>query len=262
MRSFSCATGTPATTAGSWSPNCGTASSFEVRRVNGPGSRGRDPDQGPGCQRRSPLFPAPHAASSRSMVGDSLTYDAAGLPVLNRFLGSSAQSFRSPATAWRRSRRRSPSRQPQTPTTFSNIGLPPDLACAAQRPAGSTGPAGHGDAIVTNGLRAYPPVRMLNWIPRSTRSAHSTSVNAMESFSSTEQIPIGQLMLQYQEAALVAEQQLEADVRVLEAYNVEVQAIEPVRPASPRRRHGPRPRRGSGGLGEMDGRPAGIRRRP
>ena len=66
-------------------------------------------------------------------------------------------------------------------------------------------------------------------------------------------------MLQYQEAAQSAELQLEADVRAIQAYNVAVQESNQAVLQVLAGAHGPRPRRGSVVLGEMDGRPPGIR---
>ena len=81
---------------------------FEVRRVNGPGSRGELLVKGPDVN-VDRLYSPPPMPFIPIQVGDSLSYDAAGLPVLNRSLGSSTSSFRSRATAWRRPRRLSPS---------------------------------------------------------------------------------------------------------------------------------------------------------
>jgi hypothetical protein len=194
---------------------------FEVRRVNGPGSRGEILIKGPDVN-VDRLYSPPPMPFIPIMAGDSLSYDAAGLPVLNRSLGSSTQSLPVPGNSLAAAQAAVAQRQPQTPTTFSNIGLPPNIA--AQLNALRAQPAL--PVTVTQSSQTYydrsSPLQLaLN--PKNYKVTHSTIATATESFISTEQIPIGQLMLQYQEAAQVAEQQLEADVRVLQAYNVEVQ---------------------------------------
>jgi tetratricopeptide (TPR) repeat protein len=194
---------------------------FEVRRVNGPGSRGELLIKGPDVN-VDRLYSPPPLPFIPIQVGDSLSYDAAGLPVLNRSLGSSTQFLPVPGNSLAAAQAAVAQRQSQTPTTFSNIGLPPNVAAQLNalraQPALPVTVTQSSQAIYD---RSTPSLLALN--PKNYKVTHSTTATATESFSSTEQIPIGQLMLQYQEAALVAEQQLEADVRVLQAYNVEVQ---------------------------------------
>ena len=92
------------------------------------------------------------------MVGDSLSFDAAGLPVLNRFLGSSTQLLPVPGNSLAAAQAAVAQRQPQTPTTFSNIGLPPNLAAQLNALRAQPALPVTVTPIVANSLRPFQSV--------------------------------------------------------------------------------------------------------
>lgn len=151
---------------------------YEVRPVGGPGSPGVLFVEGQefNVQR---LYAPPPLPNIPLFAGESVTYDAAGLPVVSRFLGSGIVT----STVSR--------------TETLSITPPPEAAVAAVRRKGLN------PGLFTEG----------------GGSSRTTTETTSTPYDRVMQIPIGQLMLQYQTSAAVALRQQLDDVQVVENYN-------------------------------------------
>ncbi len=151
---------------------------YEVRPVGGPGSPGVLFVEGQrfNVQR---LYAPPPMPNIPVFPGELVTYDAAGLPVIQRFLGSTLETKQNTQTErWDMGLRRRTWWQPPAARDWIRL--------------------------------AGPDARAVGGEPR--RPQRRPSLTSIE-------IPIGQLMLQYQTAAQVARQQQLDDIRVVEDYN-------------------------------------------
>jgi hypothetical protein len=124
--------------------------------------------------------------------GEAVGFDQAGLPVVSRFLGGTTVNTSNTRLLARVSRAQYYGLAPASPEDARSIAL------ARENPA--------------------------NQIPRDRPGMVSIrqTTTTQTPFESTVQIPIGQIMLQYQTAAQVAETQLEADVAAVEARNATI----------------------------------------
>jgi len=149
---------------------------YEVRPVGGPGSPGVLFVEGErfNVQR---LYAPPPLPNIPLFAGEPVTYDAYGLPVVSRFLGTTLAGDSSVHTQVR-----------------------------------SLGPAPVVPFIVHSGLN---PRRFTKGAFETTTTTRTTTMPV----DHTLQIPIGQIMLQYQTSALVARQQQLNDIEIVENYN-------------------------------------------
>jgi hypothetical protein len=125
------------------------------------------------------LYAPPPMPDIPLFAGESVSYDAYGSPVVSRFLGSSVETRQ---VSHVESRTLGPA--PAAAITF----------------------------VERKGLRVD---RFTRGDTESTTTTRTTTTPVEHSV----QIPVGQLMLQYQTAALVAQQQQLDDIRVIEDYN-------------------------------------------
>ena len=173
---------------------------YEVRRVNGPGSRGELLIKKPEVNLQR-LYSPPPSPSFALLPTDYVSLDAAGLPVITRGLAPYHVGIASIA---RNSDAAfvaglgiggSPAPSPNLAAMFHQAGLPPAvsqrLAAAARGPAFPVAVTGN-----PNDPARVSVVR-----------------------NQTMTIPIGEMMLEAQRAAQVAEAQLEADVQAIDAAN-------------------------------------------
>jgi hypothetical protein len=112
-----------------------------------------------------------------------VTFDVDGLPVVSRYLGSSVQA------------------REESQSETRVIGPPPTAEIARARALG----------LNTRRLEAFRPTE--------TTTTTKTTTTPIEH---SVQIPIGQIMRQYQTSAFVAQQQQLEDIRAIDDYNVEV----------------------------------------
>ncbi|SIO13096.1 Pretoxin HINT domain-containing protein [Singulisphaera sp. GP187] len=155
---------------------------YEVRPVGGPGAPGVLFVAGErfNVQR---LYAPPPMPNIPLFPGELVTYDPAGLPVIQRFLGSTIET-----------------KQVSRFESQGNLGPAPAAVVAAVQRAGLN------------------PRRFTVGASRSTTTTETTTTPVDYSI----QIPIGQLMLQYQTAALIARQQQRNDIQVVDDYNAVV----------------------------------------
>jgi hypothetical protein len=169
---------------------------YEVRPVGGPGSPGVLFVEGekfnvqrfysPPALPNIPLFP-----------GEPITYDQYGLPVVSRFLGAGVhQGSTTQLTGGQVTWAQYNGRAPTDPATARLIQE------AHQNPKSWVTPRAFNQNVVS--------------INRSVTTTTSTPEE------STLQIPIGQIMLQYQMAAANAEQKLANDIQAVEQFNAGV----------------------------------------
>jgi len=164
---------------------------YDVRLVGGPGSPGVlfVENERFSVQR---LYAPPPLPNIPLFPGEPITFDPAGLPVVSRFLGpgsSSTYSFRSATVSVAQ----------YTGQAATDPATAEQIAMAKRNPA----------SRVSNTRRAV------------NMNVVETATTPMES---SVHIPIGQIVLQYQTAALVAEQQLENDILAVQQYNGSVKA--------------------------------------
>jgi hypothetical protein len=193
---------------------------YEVRRVKGAGSPGELLIKRPDVN-VDRLYSPPPMPFIPIGVGDSLTFDAAGLPVINRYLGMSNLNLPVPGNSLAAAQAAVDQQLPHAPAhPFDHMGLPPNVAARldAMQAQSMTLPVtvNHVTGRPLNPA-AFPASR--GWVIRS-----QVNVTATESFTNVERIPIGQMMLESQKAAQAAEAQLESDVEAIRAYNAAVQA--------------------------------------
>jgi hypothetical protein len=165
---------------------------YEVRPVNGPGMPGVLFVEGqrfnvqrvyaPPLLPNIPLFP-----------GEPISYDAFGLPVVSRYLGTSARIDQVDATP------------------LANVSLAQFLGNAPTDPA---------TARLIEGVRSSPG----NHVSPTGRPLVSIAETTIKytPLETSVQIPVGQIMLQYQTAAAVAQQQLASDLQAVEQYNASI----------------------------------------
>jgi len=151
---------------------------YEVRPVGGPGSPGVLFVEGQefNVQR---LYAPPPMPNIPVFPGEFVTSDAAGLPVVTRFVGTGTTT------------------SSVTRTEILGYNAPSAALVAAVRKQG------------------LDPNRVTRPGVRSRTTTESTTTP----YDVVQQIPIGQLMLQYQTLALVAQQQQLDDIQVVEGYN-------------------------------------------
>jgi hypothetical protein len=175
---------------------------YQVRRVNGPGTTGELLIQNKelNIDRRYSPPPMPFIPLQ---PGDSLIMDQFGLPEIQRFLGQSVGPGEwvpgnNPANAAAMFGLSQPANN-----SFSNVGLPPAIA---------------GKLNALQAQASQVPIAVLpggnpNW-----------KYKASEVYNSYEFIPVGLMMFEAQQAAAVAEKQLEGDVQAIDAYNLSVES--------------------------------------
>ena len=176
---------------------------YEVRRVNGPGSQGqlliKQPDVN--VKRLYSPLSGPNVAV---LPGDSLSVDAYGLPVLLRRLGSYQTSYRNVGNLT----------DGALPTAF---GLP-TLGQNAARISGLFSQAGVPAALSQRlGSTMSPLVTPPVIGPQ--RAPKGGQLLASEVFTRELAIPVGQMMLDAQRSAQVAQAQLASDVQAIDDYN-------------------------------------------
>jgi hypothetical protein len=165
---------------------------YEVKPVSGPGSRGALFVNGQefNVQR---LYDPPAMPNIPIFPGEPIWFDAAGLPVIKRYIG--------PWTDHRADRADVSVGQyfgqaPVTPTQQQVIEQ------ARRNPLSS---------VANPAQLARRPRDLTNDVLITTSTAIPVESNIV--------IPIGQIVMEYQAAAVMAQQQLAADVRSIEAYN-------------------------------------------
>ena len=179
---------------------------YEVRPVDGPGSPGALFVEGRQFNLRR-FYEAP-ALNFALAPGDTLGTDGLGLPILYRYAGSMSTTKASPAGHFT-------GRQYSgvAPVTPAQSGLLREVEAQA---GGS--PHDMGEMLWKPGWhRAYgnTPMYPTDYSVDVTRYDTTTRLIVT-------QIPIGQLMLEYQKAALSSQLQLQADVAVVEANNATI----------------------------------------
>jgi hypothetical protein len=180
---------------------------YEIRPVNGPGSQGqlviKQPDKN--VKR---LYSPPSAPNVPILPGDQVSMDANGLPVLIRELGTYQQT---------------------TPISIGNgslsavaamFGLPtasiPALLSQRGMPAELSQELG-----ITLARTTVPKSIDLGGPVRGRRDA-TVTINREMTVNREMEIPIGQMMVDAQRTAQVAQQQLANDVQAIEDYNAPI----------------------------------------
>jgi len=179
---------------------------YQVRPVNGPGSPGELVIENPDAYFRRFYSPPPPLTVPVEM-GDRLAYDASGLPVLIRTTGEETDLRPVPgntiAAAGAMFGLNASISISQAPNPLSHLGLPAGLT---QKLGGGT-TQGNRLPILDDGGPAGQTLWASLFMTQETR------------------IPIGQMMLQAQQVALSAQQQLARDARALDAYNATLQEM-------------------------------------
>jgi hypothetical protein len=179
---------------------------YRVRPVNGPGSPGELQIENPDAFVKRFYSPPPPPSVSVEL-GDRLAYDASGLPVLIRTNSEMVDQRRVPgnavAAAGAMFGLNASISISESPNPLSHLGLP---AALSQKLAGAT-PHNSALPIYNDGGPAGQALWASLFAAQETR------------------IPIGQMMLQAQQVAQVAEQQLERDARALDAYNLKLEEM-------------------------------------
>jgi hypothetical protein len=176
---------------------------YEVRRVNGPGSQGVLLIKNPEVNVRR-LYSPPPSPSFALLPTDYVSLDAAGLPVITRELGVyGTSSFRVPSNTPAApivgfAFGFTPAPAPNLAAVFSRAGLP--AAVAQKMAAAARGPA----------------------LPVTIAGDRNQPGTAAILSNQTMSIPIGQMMMEAQQAAQVAEAQLESDVQAINSVNTSI----------------------------------------
>ncbi|MFO0952976.1 MAG: polymorphic toxin-type HINT domain-containing protein [Isosphaeraceae bacterium] len=167
---------------------------YEVRPVGGPGSPGALFVEGErfNVQR---LYSPPPMPNIPIFPGEEIEFDAEGLPVVSRFLGPSAASS-------------SQIRNLVRVSYNQYVGLAPVNPALGR--------------VIAEARRNTPNSDIRN--PNQAVVINETTTTSTP-LETTVRIPIGQIMRQYQTSALVAGQQLAADVAAVEAHNAAVSAV-------------------------------------
>ncbi len=175
---------------------------YKVRPVSGAGSQGvlvienRDANV-------NRMYSPPPPPTVTAQPGDYVTTDAAGLPVLvhTDIVGGNFVRFNQNTVAAAEAMFASYHTAVST-NPFSHVGLPPALS---EKLAAVTQPHNQGLPIIDGG----GPKNQTAW--------------ANLFFEQQTRIPIGQMMLEAQQVAMAAQQQLARDVKAIDAYNSRVQ---------------------------------------
>jgi hypothetical protein len=177
---------------------------YEVRPVSGPGSTGELLVKNPDVNVRR-LYSPPPPPNVPIEVGDSLSFDAAGLPVINRFSQYVSGQVRVPGNSLAAGEAMFGLNQPghgnQPGNPHGNLGL--------YFPLGGSG-------VTQPGPR--PQVVDLGGPQLAGSTLFASEVVNRQSI-----IPIGQMILEAQQAAQSAQQQLAGDARAIDAYNANLQ---------------------------------------
>jgi hypothetical protein len=179
---------------------------YDVRPVNGPGSRGELVVNQKNANVKR-LYSPPAPPTVPLLPGDQVALDGNGLPVISRELGvynSGSVSLGRISDA----------------AAAAMFGLPTAGAPAAL--AGVLNQAGIPAAI--NQKLASNAVRNSNLSAINLGGDPRAPVNASPIMNRELEIPIGQMMLEAQMSALLAQQQLAGDVQAIEAYNAPILA--------------------------------------
>jgi hypothetical protein len=176
---------------------------YEVKPVRGPGQPGELVIHD-GTTKHKRLYTPPSAPTYVMRPSDYLSTDASGLPVITRYLGEYqtpefATGVNSVAAATAMFGANS-SASTQLAGRFEQAGMPPALS---QQMAATLSQA------------ANPRVRVAG-------NPRGEMFYASVVYEETMQIPIGQMMLEAQRAAQVAELQVAGDIRAIEAYNAPI----------------------------------------
>ncbi len=173
---------------------------YKVRAVNGPGSPGELVIENPDAYVRR-FYSPPPPPTVPVELGDRLSFDAAGLPVLIRTTSETVDTRRVPgnniaaaAAVFGLNASMSIS---QAPNPLSHLGLP----AAVSQKLGAATNSGARLPIFNDGGPSGETLWASLFVTQETR------------------IPIGQMMLQAQQVAQAAQQQLARDARTLDAYN-------------------------------------------
>lgn len=164
---------------------------YEVRPVDGPGSPGVLFVEGErfNVQR---VYAPPPLPNIPLFPGEPITYDAAGLPVVSRFLGPSRKDVVIRSRGTMVTAAQYFGHAPADPATTRLI------AEARRNPQSEFFPGRRPTMVIAERLISSTP------------------------YETTVQVPIGQILLQYQTAAAASRQQEIADVQALEGFNAAV----------------------------------------
>ena len=175
---------------------------YHVRPVAGPGSQGVLVVENRQANVNR-MYSPPPPPTVTPMPGDYITSDYSGLPVLvhTEFQGVGAGQFNQNTVAAAQAMFALNSAS-QSTNPLSHLGLPPALS---QKLAAATHPSGL--PIIDGG------------------GPQNTTAWATLFFQQQTRIPIGQMMLEAQNVAQAAQQQLARDVRALDAYNARVREM-------------------------------------
>ncbi len=184
---------------------------YEVQPVNGPGSTGRLTlkNQQANVHR---LYRPPGFPNLAQIPFQGITYDQNGLPILHRLGGYSTSTGRIPADQILRQMGGGEIARANLDAFTSNPAL------------GAAGPLLNetfSNGLNTSGFAAE--------VARTTKREHTTpdriGYGITQFVQRDVQIPYGQMVLQAQRAAAVAEQQLESDVAAIEAHNTPIREV-------------------------------------
>jgi hypothetical protein len=175
---------------------------YEVKPVNGPGSQGQLVIKSKDINVKrlySPLGPP----NVPLLASDFVTVDAAGLSIIIRGLGLYSTPL-------------APVRSNATPA--STLGIP---TISANQATSFLTQAG----LPSNQARALGPIiaQRVNPPVQDLGGPANTQLRARAIYAESLEIPVGQMILDSQRSAQVAQQQLAGDVQAIDAYNAPIQ---------------------------------------
>jgi hypothetical protein len=186
---------------------------YEVRPVGGPGSPGAlfVAGQRYNVQR---LYAPPAMPGIAVTPSDQITYDVNGLPVIVRSRSSTRTESSTVSTLGRMSLDEFAHFNPTDPALSQAVA---DFRATESAQWTNFFQTHHHNAAL---MRSNPVAERRNLGVAINNDVHRTATTEQQT-----QIPVGQIMLEYQKAALSAQQQLAQDVAELDAYNAEVKRL-------------------------------------